>query len=249
MGHTATGDQNGSGSRLEQGYIFVPGRTFAGWAGLGAEVDRFAREWDALPADPYTDAAPYRYRRHGVLVYQPGTGRPRLLPQRDYLQSVANNPLYGGVRRRFAQVRWTAVTEHVLSRLIAVGVDRVLRLASPTLVNVHMVRIVGDAVRAGTPAPEGPHRDGFDHISVHLIARDVDRGGETTISTEDGQPLSTVTLAEPMDVVYVDDRQLRHYTAPIAADGRPALRDVVLLSYEPYDPATRDEPGPPDRLR
>lgn len=46
-----------------------------------------------------------------------------------------------------------------------------------------------------------------------------------------------MTLAEPMDAVYVDDRQFTHDTTPIVGHGRVIRRDVLLLSFEQSDPS------------
>jgi hypothetical protein len=196
------------------------------------DLPAFAAQWNELPADPYlTDGKPFRFRRHAQVVFDADTGELTILPPADYLQAAANNSLFGGVPRRFAPVEWTPATSRLITLLVRASVGRVLRLPGRSLINLHQVRIVGGPRHAGTPVPEGRHRDGFDFISIHLVGRDVDGGGETTLVSDDGCT-ATVTLAEPMDAVYIDDRRFSHDTTPIVGEGRQVRRDVLLMSFE-----------------
>lgn len=198
------------------------------------DLAALAAQWDDLPPDPYlTEANPFRFRRHAKAVFDADTDEVLILPPSDYLQATENNLLFGGVPRRFAPVEWTPAAERMLTSLIRASVAEVLQLAGRTVVNLHQVRIVGGPQIAGTPVPEGRHRDGFDFISIHLIGRDVDGGGETSLLSDDGRTVIT-TLSEPMDSVYVDDRRFSHDTTPITGAGRTVRRDVLLMSYERY---------------
>lgn len=218
-----------------ESFCFLPGpSTFSAVSNHDGFAE-FSQIWSDLPADPYVTTEPsYRFRRHARAAFDPGTAELRVLPDGEYLQTAAHNPLFGGMSRQFAAVPWTAGTRAVLGSLIEISASQVLELPGPSLVNVHLVRIVGGPGRPGRPAPEGPHRDGFDYISVHLLGRAVDDGGETSVLDDTGTVLGTVTLRDPLDAIYVDDRRLRHYTSPIVATGRPAFRDVLLMSFQPY---------------
>ena len=191
-----------------------------------------AAQWDDLPADPYlTDERPFRFRRHAQLVFDADADEVTILPPGDYLQAAENNALFGGVPRRFAPVEWAPAARRLLTSLVRASVVQVLQLPGRSLINLHQVRIVGGPHYAGTPVPEGRHRDGFDFISIHLIGRDVDGGGETTLISDDGHTIAA-TLAEPMDALYADDRRFSHDTTPIVGNGRMVRRDVLLMSYE-----------------
>jgi hypothetical protein len=217
----------------QEGCAFVAGSAFLTDAAAAADFERFALAWNDLPPDPYiVDRAPYRFRRHAAAVLNPRTAELEHLPAGEYLQSATDNPLFGGVPRRFAPVCWDVPARRFCTALVRASSAEVLRLDGPVLVNIHLVRIVGGHDMAGEPAPEGPHRDGFDFVSVHLVGRDVDRGGETSVTDAAGRTRAVGTLNGSLDAVYVDDRELLHYTSPISADGRNAYRDVLLLSYE-----------------
>jgi hypothetical protein len=200
-----------------------------------------AAQWDDLPADPYlTGNMPFRFRRHARMIYDAETDEVFELPAASYLQSAANNSLFGGVPRRFAPVKRTPASMRLLTSLVRTSVAQVLRLPGRTLVNLHQIRIVGGPDHAGTPVPEGRHHDGFDFISIHLIGRDVDGGGETTLISDDGGSVTT-TLSEPMDTIYADDRHFSHDTAPIIGNGRIVRRDVLLMSYERFSISIGEE--------
>jgi hypothetical protein len=213
------------------GYRFLSGPEMLATAGVTADFASFAAQWGELPADPYlTDGQPFRFRRHAQVSYDTTAG-VTILPPAGYLQAAANNPLFGGVRRQFAPIEWTPAAMRLLTSLVHASVVRVLQLTGRYLINLHQVRILGGPHHAGTPVPEGRHRDGFDFISIHLIGRVADGGGETTLVSDDGRTTS-MTLAEPMDSVYVDDRRFTHDTTPIVGHGREIRRDVLLMSFE-----------------
>ncbi len=217
------------------GCVFLAGHTVLAMTGVESDLTSFAGTWDSLPPDPYVEAdTPYRFRRHGRLLID-GAGDVSVLPTGDYLQDPAHNPLFGGLSRRFAPVVWDDTGTRVLGALARTGVTRVLGLPGPVLINVHQIRILGGAGHAGTPVPEGRHRDGFDFISIHLIERDVDGGGVTTVVADADGSSTVMTLTEPLDSLFLDDRAYVHDTSPIEGDDRTVRRDVLLMSFERVD--------------
>lgn len=217
------------------GCVFLAGRFLLARTGVEADLSAFAESWNGLPPDPYlTGAKPYRFRRHSRLLID-GAGVLSVLPTGDYLQASAHNPLFGGVSRRFAPMTWNDAAMRVVGALARTGVADVLGLLGPTLVNVHQIRILGGAGYAGKPVPEGRHRDGFDYISIHLIERDLDGGGVTTVVADADGSQKTMTLVEPMDSLYCDDRAFTHDTSPIEGHDRTVRRDVLLMSFERAD--------------
>jgi hypothetical protein len=214
------------------GYRFVAGPDMLSAVDLAGDFTAMAAQWDGLPADPYlTGGRPFRFRRHARVLFDAHRDEMTVMPAADYLQAAANNLLFGGLPRRFAPVEWTPATRRLLTSLVRTSVAGMLRLPGQSLINLHQIRIFGGPQHAGTPVPEGRHRDGFDFISIHLIARDVDGGGETTLISDDGHTART-TLAEAMDTIYVDDRRFSHDTTPIVGHGREVRRDVLLMSFE-----------------
>jgi hypothetical protein len=214
------------------GYLLIKGPDMLAITDHSGDFAALAAQWDDLPADPYlTDDRPFRFRRHAQVVFDADTDDVTILPPASYLQASGVNALFGGVPRRFAPVEWAPTAKRLLTSLIRTSVTQVLVLPGRSLINLHQVRIVGGPQHAGTPVPEGRHRDGFDFISIHLIRRDVDGGGETTLTADSGYT-TTATLTEPMDAISVDDRRFTHDTTPIVGNGRTVCRDVLLMSYE-----------------
>jgi hypothetical protein len=192
----------------------------------------FAEQWNNLPPDPYlTNGNPFRFRRHARVIFDADADAMEILPPGGYRQASENNSLFGGITRRFAPVEWTSPATRLVTALVRTSVIDVLGLPGRNLVNLHQVRIVGGPEHAGTPVPEGPHKDGFDFISIHLIDRDVDGGGETALFSEDGNT-TKLTLTERMESVYVNDRRMSHDTSSIDGHNRQVHRDVLLMSFE-----------------
>lgn len=214
------------------GYVFLPGRTVIARTNLSEDFSAFTQSWDDLPVDPYLGgSAPYRYRRHARMRLDE-CGSLSVQPADDYLQSPEHNRLFGGVARRFAPVIWDDTASSVIGGLAHFGVTEILGLSGPVLINAHQIRIVGGAGFAGKPVPEGRHRDGFQYISIHLIGRDVDGGGETTLVADADGSHFRMTFTEPLDTVYLDDRAFTHDTSPIEGHDRMVRRDVLLMSFE-----------------
>jgi hypothetical protein len=83
------------------------------------------------------------------------------------------------------------------------------------------------------PTPEGRHRDGHDYVAMHLIRRVRCGGGETLIYPRGGaKVLARTTLSDPLDSVLVDDGAVDHEVTPLAVDGGPGYRDVLLVTFE-----------------
>jgi hypothetical protein len=217
------------------GLIFLRGEEVQSMMNAADAFTTFANSWNTMRPDPYLgDDPPFRFRRHTRCVLGPGPGLT-VLPHDDYLQSAEHNPLFGGISRRFDPIVWDDAATLFLTELARLGVTEILRIPGPVLINMHQIRIVGGKGEAGTPVPEGPHRDGYDFISIHLVGRDVDGGGETTVTADEDGIRTTLTLAGPLDSVYLDDRAYTHYTTPIRGEGRAVHRDVLLMSFEQAD--------------
>ena len=215
------------------GYVFIPGTALLKHDGLGNGLAALSAAWNELPIDPYIDTGtPFRRRRHARGFLRSGTTDMEILPPADYVQSTEDNPLFGGVKRRFAPVPWRPPIQASLTTLAAIGTRDVLGLDADVLVNMHFVRIVCGQGVNGDPAPEGPHRDGFDWISVHLIERRGITGGVTSVMTDSGTVLETAILTDPFDSIYIDDRRFVHHTTPISTEQELGWRDVLLMSYQ-----------------
>jgi hypothetical protein len=217
----------------DRSFVFVPGSSLLAIRGIGNQFANFAQKWSDLPVDRYfTGPKPYRFRRHAQLDFNADTGELKVRPVGGYFQPVEYNPLFGGITRYFAPIEWATQTETVLTSLIRLAAGTVFGLAGWWVVNVHFVRITSDLGASAPPAPEGPHRDGYDFITLHLVGRNNDTGGETMILDQADRELWSLTLDAPLDTLYMDDRRFRHYVTPIGSVGRQCHRDMILMSYE-----------------
>lgn len=135
--------------------------------------------------------------------------------------------------RWFDPVEPAAVANPFLTALVAFNAS-VLPGAPPTgwMVDVHLVRVVAAAGEVGRPSPEGVHRDGYDYVSLHAVARHDVAGAESLVCDERDVPVERALLVEALDSLYVDDIRLRHAATPFTpATGRRAWRDTLLMSY------------------
>jgi len=220
----------------EERFVFVPGEQLLAIDELDAHFIEFARTWKRLPPDRYfMGSKPQRFRRHAQLDLDADSGGLSWRPATGYYQRRKYNPLFGGFTRYFAPIERTTATEAVLSALIRLASGSIFKLAGTWLVNVHLIRTVSEPGSPTAPAPEGPHRDGYDAISLHLVDRNNDIGGATMLLDESDDLLHSFTLGSPMDTLYIDDTCFRHDVTSIAAAGRSCHRDMILMSYEQTD--------------
>ncbi|MFI6495685.1 2OG-Fe dioxygenase family protein [Streptomyces sp. NPDC050564] len=215
------------------GLVLVTGADLMAVRDIGLDFPVFAGVWPGLPVDPYyVGDRPSRFRRHAQFDFDADAGAIHWRRSTGYFQAIEFNPLFGGMVRHFAPIERYGAVERVLTRLVRIMSREVFELSGRWLINVHLVRIAGDPDSAASPAPEGPHRDGYDFISLHLVGRDNDSGGETIILDKSDRRLFALTLNAPLDTLCMDDRQFRHYVTPISAKDRHCRRDMILISYQ-----------------
>jgi hypothetical protein len=198
--------------------------------------ESFAASWDDLALDRYmADGGRYRRRRHAV--FQVSDQRIERLPHQPHFQTLAHNPLNGGVARWFEPIE-PRIAQHpafvsVLQTCDDIFAARsVSNLAPPWHVEAHQFRIEASA-SAGKPTPEGMHRDGVDWVFVMLVGRSNIGGGETIIEDAGGQLLRRQALSKPLDAVFLDDRRILHGTTDISAldKGSLSFRDVLVVTF------------------
>jgi hypothetical protein len=206
---------------------------------LGADISQieaavFADSWNDLPLDEYmADGGRYRRRRHAVYLAEAG-GLTRQ-PDQPHYQSLAHNPLNGGIARRFAPIRTDVgdgpTLRSVISLLVSVS-DRRRGIPGRWRAEVHQFRIEARAGEAGQPTPEGMHRDGVDFVLVMLIGRRNTVQGVTTIADAAGAPLVSIQLSQPFDAMILDDARVRHGVSSIEPVNlaRPAIRDALVVT-------------------
>jgi hypothetical protein len=222
-----------------RGFVLIDGPVMGALIGAGTiegDAPGFADSWNELPPDKHmADGGHYRRRRHAV--YHAEAGRVTRQADQPHYQSLAHNPLNGGVPRWFAPVR-AAIGEGVLLRsairLLVSTADRVRGRSGRWRVEVHQFRIEADAAEAGLPTPEGMHRDGVDFVLVMLIGRRNAARGVSTIADAAGAPLVKVRLTEAFDTMILDDARVRHGVSPIEPldPTRPAIRDALVVTVK-----------------
>ena len=206
---------------------------------LAVAQRRLLREWDHLEPDDYLrDGASFRRRRFALFYFNPGSNELLLLPRGTYFQAPDINGYAGGISRRFAPLRPTAVRNQFLHELIGLLFRQLPiepdRLSHPWLVDVHQIRITTTAEEQGEPAPEGPHHDGEEFGAIQLVQRRNIAGGITTVYSGE-EPLSSCTLREPMDTLLLWDPHVMHGVSPIRPldPAEPGIRDTLLIGYDP----------------
>jgi hypothetical protein len=219
----------------DPGFSRIPAagvRALVGPAAL-ADWTGFARSWDNLGPDNFmADGGRYRRRRFACFAVR-GDTVVRKAHQPHY-QSIDDNPLNGGVDRWFDPVT-DVIADHPLTRaLFRLGREAFDPTgAVPWHVEMHQFRIEASPTAVGKPTPEGLHRDGVDWVLVMLVGRENVSGGVTEIRGPDRRPLGEFVLAEPLDLVLLDDHRVWHGVTPLEPEdpARAARRDVLVVTF------------------
>jgi hypothetical protein len=227
----------------QEGFVLLPaeraGSLLAGSGDAGGFTERdwrlFQQSWDRLERDRHmADGGTYRNRRHGIYS-APAAGRTaQPEPYQPHYQSLAYNPLNGGVPRHFAPIEPDIAQGPVLNAVLSCCCDLFGGLAPSRAwhIEAHQFRI--DAASSGaTPTPEGVHRDGVDFVFMMLVQRLNIQGGETRIRDQAGHPLARFTLADPFDTAIVNDARVLHGVTPVSPldPAQPAWRDVLVVTF------------------
>ncbi len=223
----------------DKGYAFVPSQAMR--AGLEArglrDWEAFAASWDDLEIDGYmADGGRYRRRRHAV--FEVLGGRIERLPDRPHFQTLAHNPLNGGIARLFAPMK-PEIGGHPALTAILTSCNDIFSTRDGGQKSVHweleahQFRIEASDLSAGKPAPEGIHRDGVDFVFIMLVRRANIIGGETMLLDEKGCQAARRTLAMPFDAVFLDDAKVVHGTTEIERleEGHPSFRDALVVTF------------------
>jgi hypothetical protein len=219
--------------RLEaDGYVRMSGRQSRAMLDIAPQDwAAFAASFDDLGQDFYmADGGRYRRRRHAAFRF--ANGRVERKPHQPHYQSRDYNRLNGDVQRWFSPVEDMVAEGAVMRAIFALCGATFVRDRRAHHVEMHQFRIE-TGVETGKPTPEGLHRDGVDHVLVMLVERRNVREGVTRIGTPDGRALGEFMLAEPGDIVMLDDRRVLHGVTEIHAvdAGAPAWRDALVVTF------------------
>ena len=223
----------------QSGYAWVQGKDFEVSSTLQGYWHEFAASWNDLPPDEYLQGkAPCRFRRYSCLSYAPLIGTIRVVPDAPFYQSKVFNPLFGGMERKFAPLNPETLRNPYLSELINLDLSQWPMLAGQEglswRVGVHQIRIASQHNQPASPTPEGIHRDGYQFVTMHFIARQNVSGGVSNIYDNQFRLLDSFTLSAPMDSIFIDDARVLHDATPILAEGKAgaASRDTLILTYD-----------------
>lgn len=208
-----------------KGYALVPGRAFTLSPHGQADAAWLRHRYAALPLDRgLPDGGTYRYRRHGrfTVLIDPVSDLPVLSYHPPPTPTVGGDPAPLGPgleRNRFL----TALLQCAVAQLPP----------SPGWeIDVHLVRVTATPGRVGKPSPYGPHREGADFVSLHLVdLSGASVGGVTEIRTPDGGLVLSTRLTNRLDSLFLDDRALLHDVTPLAAVVGTARHDTLLVTY------------------
>ena len=204
----------------------------------GDEWDALAAHWDDLPPDPYAaQVGTTRFRRYGQFLFD-GPDTVLEMPHEDYVPTLGSDPPSLSRRRSLAPLTGAFAAEPLFGRLLRMLAWLAEGLDSPTrwTVRVHPLRVLATD-RMALPTPEVLHSEGVTLVTALLINRSNTAGGETAVVDAGGLPVMTTTLIEPGTMVLTDDRHTMHGVSPIrpAHLGAPAVRDVLMVTFAPYE--------------
>ena len=223
-------------SLRRDGFQFVPAVSMRAALADLDDWETFVASWNDLPWDEYlAQHGRYRRRRHAVFYATRDSAVARA-PREPHYQSVAYNPLQGGIERWFEAISAQVADGASLSSILQFCRQLFGALAPDVArwrIEVHQFRIEARSDLPGQPTPEGMHRDGVDYVLVLLIARRNIASGTTTIHALDHRELGSFTLTDPLDAALVDDARVFHGVTPVEpVDAtQPAYRDVLVVTF------------------
>lgn len=190
--------------------------------------------WDDLPADPYVKPPnPGRFRRYARFSFTRERGTLIALPHAPFYQDIELNSYAGGIHREFAPIAPATIANPVLDATLHAGISAFIDEDDPRSweLGVHQIRVIAEGDHEGMPTPEGPHRDGFDFVAIHLVNRENVVGAESQLIV--GEKESAFTLLEPLETVFVDDRRCLHAASSLrpADPSKRAARDTLIVTF------------------
>jgi hypothetical protein len=229
--------EHGDAALRRDGFQFVSAAAMRAALGDLDDWETFAASWNDLPWDEYlAQHGRYRRRRHAVFYASSNSDIERA-PHEPHYQSVAYNPLQGGIERWFEAISAQVANGKSLHSILQFCCQLFGALAPDVArwrIETHQFRIEARSDLAGQPTPEGMHRDGVDYVLVLLVARRNIASGTTTIHALDHRELGSFTLTDPLDAALVDDARVFHGVTPVEpVDAtQPAYRDVLVVTFK-----------------
>jgi hypothetical protein len=89
---------------------------------------------------------------------------------------------------------------------------------------------------SGLPTPEGKHRDGVEYVFMMIVNRYNVEGGVTRIYDNMDQLLSTYTMKNSCECIFIDDGKTMHEVSPIYPSliEDKSYRDILVLTFQKF---------------
>jgi len=192
--------------------------------------------WNNLQRDRYLQQASYRERRYSRFTMNL-TALELNFESSIYVQAEEYNSLFGGVSRIFAPVELDHIFYHFIKPLTFYDrtffANRGLLGPNDVSVGIHQIRTIATTQIDGQVTPEGLHKDGHKLFAIHLIDRKNIIGGNTNIYDNQLQLRSTMTLANYLDSLFVEDSKIYHEVTAVAVEHpyQRGHRDVLIIEF------------------
>lgn len=81
----------------------------------------------------------------------------------------------------------------------------------------------------------GPHKDGAQYVTTHLISRHKVEGAQSTFyrTSSENSLVETLELTHQLDSITFNDREIYHGVTPITVTELGGYRDIIVLGFHP----------------
>ncbi|XYH95060.1 2OG-Fe dioxygenase family protein [Sorangium sp. So ce1128] len=191
-----------------------------------------------LPADPRSSC---RTRAHSRLAWRADVGRYELQQHRGYSQSAAYNDLDGGIVRQFEPLSDAFLSSPVFQRLV--DLDRCVVDASGLIdrgaydIGLHQIRYRASVDEPSYSSPLWLHRDDETIVFIHLLDLSPNAIGGDNLVAPNARTISKVLrLERPLESLVVT-QSILHAVTPLSSREGAAFRDILLVTFDPLNPA------------
>ncbi|WP_421081491.1 2OG-Fe dioxygenase family protein [Serratia fonticola] len=190
-------------------------------------IAQLAPSFNTLPHTQHADGK-YRLRRYSVMRFQDGkvveTGK------HEFVQTEDINHFQGNIVRQFEPLLATTWQNEGMREMCGLFVDS-NALPNNQEIEIHQIRITTTYDETQV-APEGIHRDGFDHIAIVGIDRHNIVGGDILLYNSNREEPFFRKVLENGEVAMIADSKLWHNACPIRAvvTDKEGHMDVFVLT-------------------
>lgn len=178
-----------------------------------------------------------RWRSHSKLAMVDGS--LRLLPHTTYVQSATYNPDHGDIHRGFRPIANSVLRSDTLQHIIrfteVIARDTVPDVFSrpEVVVGLHMVSYRPVQGAPSYSSPVWLHRDEEPFVAVVLCGITCNLGGgENVVSIGGaGKVYDAFKMTERLEMLLLTKKYWHAVTPMYSTDGRPARRDILLVTF------------------